>query len=91
MAALYEQRLDLLGEATQDRLTSPPRLLACEAAASAYRAALDAGAAAAWLSGSGPTVAVVAAEDRVAPVTAALVDSGAVLELPIDQLGAMAV
>lgn len=87
MAALYEQRIDLLGQATQDRLHQPPRLRACEASAAAHRTMLELGAAAAWLSGSGPTIAAVVTEDRIAPITEALSPSGAVLHLPLDIVG----
>jgi homoserine kinase len=87
VAALYEQRLDLLGEATQDRLHQPQRFAAAPAVAEAHRAALAAGAAAAWLSGSGPTIAVAAPEDRVGPITDALCETGKVLNLAIDTDG----
>ena len=90
VAALYEGRIDLLAEATRDRLHQPARLLACRAAATAHRTMLEAGAAAAWLSGSGPTIAAVASEDRVDAIVAALGDTGAVLELPLDVDGAVA-
>jgi homoserine kinase len=89
MSALYEQRLDLLAEATEDRLHQPPRFEACPQAAAAHRTALEAGAAAAWLSGSGPTVAVVAATEQVSAVTEALAVSGSVLHLPVDETGAV--
>ena len=89
MVALYEQRPDLLAEATRDRLHQPARLLACEAAARAHRTMLDRGADAAWLSGSGPTIAAVAAPDRVESIAEALASSGAVLQLPLDLDGAV--
>lgn len=91
MAAMYEQRLDLLHEATQDRLHQPPRLAACDMASKAYYGALEAGAAAAWLSGSGPTVAIVAPETAVAEISAVLGESGKVLALEVDQQGAIPV
>lgn len=89
VAAFYEQRMDLLAEATRDRLHQPARLLACEASGQAYQTMLDHGAAAAWLSGSGPTIAAIAAEDRIGPITEALGSTGAVLQLPLDELGAV--
>lgn len=91
IAAIYEGRLDLLREATQDRLHQPPRLAACEVANKAYEAALEAGAAAAWLSGSGPTIAIVAPEEAVSAITAVLGESGAVLNLESDEEGAIPV
>lgn len=91
MAALYESRLDLLGPATADRLHQPPRFLAAESSAKAYESALQAGAAAAWLSGSGPTVAVVVDDDHLDEVRRVLGESAAVMELAVDDQGAIAV
>ena len=88
IAAVYEQRLDLLSEATQDRLHQPQRLAACDPVDKAYRAAVEAGASAVWLSGSGPTLAIVATEDAVGPISSVLSDTGKVLALEIDQEGA---
>jgi len=51
LSAVYEQRLDLLKTATQDRLHQPDRLSRCELTAKAYEAAYQSGAAAVWLSG----------------------------------------
>ena len=89
IAALYEQRIDLLATATEDRLHQPERLVACEPAGQAYRLAIEAGAAAAWLSGSGPTIAVVAEPERIGAISDALCATGKVLELPIDTIGAI--
>jgi len=91
MAAMYEQRLDLLRTATQDRLHQPSRFIDCEMAGKAYEIAMQAGAAAAWLSGSGPTIAVVVDDDNRAAVTDALSESGRVLDLPVDEVGAVIV
>lgn len=89
MAAVYEQRLDVLRLATQDRLHQPERLAQCDPAAHAYETALGAGAAAAWLSGSGPTIAVVVDEvDRVV-VEKVLSETGSVLTLDVDYSGAI--
>ncbi len=88
IAAIYEQRLDLLHEATQDRLHQPQRLAACGPVDKAYRTAVEAGAAAVWLSGSGPTLAIVAADHAVEPISSVLSDTGKVLALDIDQQGA---
>lgn len=91
IAAIYEGRLDLLNQATQDRLHQPERFAACDMSAKAYTAALEAGAAAAWLSGSGPTVAVVAADDQLDAVSTVLAETGKVLPLIIDETGAIPV
>ena len=89
MAAVYEQRLDLLATATEDRLHQPQRFVSCELAAKAYETAMQAGAAAAWLSGSGPTVAIVSGDDSKPVVVDALAESGRVLDLEVDQIGAV--
>ncbi len=91
VAAMYEGRLDLLRQATEDRLHQPPRFASCPMADAAYRAALDAGAAAAWLSGSGPTVAIVADDGSVGAVSEALGVTGKVLDLAMDVEGAVPV
>ncbi len=89
VAAVYEQRLDLLATATQDRLHQPSRFADCEQSAKAYEIALQAGASAAWLSGSGPTVAVVVDDENKSSVIDALGESGDVLDLPPDDTGAV--
>lgn len=91
MAAMYEQRVDLLAEATEDRLHQPPRFEACPMAAGAYRSAIEAGAVTAWLSGSGPTVAAVVTDQHLGAVTEALAGTGKVLQLPVDEVGAVPV
>jgi homoserine kinase len=89
VAALYEGDLSLLRRATEDRLHQPHRLGECRVASDAIQAALDCGAAAAWLSGSGPTVGIVAAEDRVDDVVNGLPPNGKVLDLPVDEVGSV--
>ncbi|MGI9612744.1 MAG: homoserine kinase [Acidimicrobiales bacterium] len=89
VAALYEGDLTLLRRATEDRLHQPQRLAQCEVAQKAIQAALDSGAAAAWLSGSGPTVGIVTADDHVESVIAALPPVGRVLDLPVDEVGSI--
>jgi homoserine kinase len=91
IAAIYEGDLGLLRRATEDRLHQPHRLAGCSAAREAIDAALDCGAAAAWLSGSGPAVAVLAAEEAVGAVVDGLPPSGKVLHLDVDQRGAVVV
>lgn len=71
-AAIYEGRLDLLHQATQDQLHQPQRFSQCGESKSAIDIALDAGAAAAWLSGSGPSVAAVVSDDAIEAVKLAL-------------------
>jgi homoserine kinase len=91
MAAIYEGRIDLLARATEDRLHQPQRLATCEPAAKAHEGALAAGAAAAWLSGSGPSVAVVVDDEHRHAVEAVLAESGRVLEPGPDHQGAIPV
>jgi homoserine kinase len=89
IAAVYEGDLSLLGQATQDRLHQPQRLAKCSPARRALEAALDHGAAAAWLSGSGPAIAMIVDPDRVAAVIDALPAEGRVLSLEVDLDGAV--
>jgi homoserine kinase len=62
LAALSRGRYDLLGAAMQDRLHQPYRLPLVPGMARVIEAALEAGAAGAALSGSGPTVAAFCEE-----------------------------
>ncbi len=87
IAALYEQDLSLLRRATEDRLHQPQRLARSVPSARAMDAALDAGAAAAWLSGSGPAVAIVVDGALVDTVTSALPPDGKTLHLDVDERG----
>jgi homoserine kinase len=87
VCALAEDRPDLLRVATEDRLHQPARLAASPASRAALDAALAAGALAAWLSGSGPSVAVVV-DDGQADAVAAALPRGQVLRVAVDQDGA---
>jgi homoserine kinase len=91
VAALYEGDLGLLGRATEDRLHQPPRLARCTPARDAMAVARERGAAAAWLSGSGPAVAIVVDDDHLDAVTSGLPPLGKVLHLEVDQAGAIVV
>lgn len=61
--ALLEGDLELLGEVMQDRLHQPYRLKLIPGAAAAIEAAIQSGAAAAALSGAGPSVIAFGLED----------------------------
>lgn len=74
--------------ATEDRLHQAARLAAVPASGEALVAALDAGAWAAWLSGSGPSVAMMCESARADEVAAALPDSGHTKVVRIDHEGA---
>ena len=89
LAALYEGDASLLRRATEDRLHQPSRLERCGPAREAIEAALDHGAAAAWLSGSGPAVAIVADEGRLDAIANGLPPIGKVLHLEVDIDGAV--
>lgn len=91
IAAIYEGDLSLLRNATQDRLHQPYRLAKCAPARHALEAALDHGASAAWLSGSGPAIAVIVGSDQVGAVVDALPAEGKVLHLDVDLDGAVLV
>lgn len=87
VAALAGGRLDLLREATRDRLHQDVRLAKVPRSAEALRIFLDAGAWCSWLSGSGPTVAAMCAADDAAALSARLPE-GRVLALTVDRVGA---
>ena len=77
--------------ATEDRLHQPTRLPGVPRSAAALAAALDAGVWAAWLSGSGPTVAMLCEPARAEQLAAALPDDGHTKVLRIDHAGATVV
>lgn len=89
MAAIYENRPDLLAQATRDRLHQPARLAAAPGSNEALVAGLAAGAVAGWLSGSGPTVALAVNGTCIDAVADALPPGGAVMRLDIDERGAV--
>ncbi len=80
--------VDLLRLATDDRLHQRIRLEREPGSAGAMQAGLDAGAWATWLSGSGPTVAMLCESSRVGEVASALPATGHVKLLHIDHEGA---
>ena len=77
----------LLIGATDDRLHQRVRLSFVPDAAVALDAGVAAGAWCGWLSGSGPTVALLSAADTAAAVIAALPESGHVKQLRIAEGG----
>ncbi len=89
VAALAAGDVDVLREATRDRLHQDVRLAAAEPSREALEAALAAGAWAAWLSGSGPTVAAMCAVDDAERLAAALPATGHTKLLRIDHGGAV--
>ena len=80
-----------LRAATDDRLHQPTRLRAVPQSAAAIQAGLDAGVWAAWLSGSGPTVAMLCESARSDEVAEALPAGGHTKQLRIDHEGAVVV
>jgi homoserine kinase len=80
--------VDALRDAVDDRLHQPARFQAVPASAEAHRAALDAGAWCAWLSGSGPTVAAMCALHQAEALAAALPADGHTKVLRVDHCGA---
>ncbi len=87
VAALATGDVAALRDATQDRLHQDVRLAMVPDTKRAIHAALDAGAWAAWLSGSGPTMACICEPSRVDKVAASLPRSGKVHRLHIDVSG----
>ena len=87
VAALATGDAAALHDATQDRLHQDVRLAMVPDTKRAIRAAMDSGAWAAWLSGSGPTMACMVDPRRIDQVVAALPRNGQVLRLQIDASG----
>lgn len=78
----------LLTAATADRIHQRERLARIEGGDTAIAGGVEAGAWCGWLSGSGPTVALLCPADRVADVVAALPRGGHSKQLAIDRIGA---
>ena len=91
MGALASGDISVLRIATQDRIHQDIRLANAPGSKAALDAALSTNAWCAWLSGSGPTVAVMCAKSDAKQIAAQLPQSGDVLELSIDQHGAVIV
>jgi len=87
VAGLATGRLDVLRLGTQDRLHQDARLEAYPGTRQALEAALDAGALAAWLSGSGPSMACWCRPGETDGVVDALPAQGRTLVLDIDRSG----
>jgi homoserine kinase len=88
VAALAAGDVDALRTATEDRLHQDRRLARVPDSRAAMEAALDAGAWAAWLSGSGPSVAAFADPASTAGIARALPVTGRVETFSIDDQGA---
>jgi homoserine kinase len=91
MGALASGDIKVLRKATQDRIHQDIRLANAPGSKAALEAALLTNAWCAWLSGSGPTVAVMCAKSDAKQIATQLPQSGEVLELTIDQHGAVIV
>jgi homoserine kinase len=89
VAALAAGDVAALREATRDRLHQEVRLRAAEPSRVAIDTALASGAWAAWLSGSGPTVAVMCAVDEADDLAASMPAGGHAKVLRIDHGGAV--
>jgi homoserine kinase len=89
VAALAAGDVGVLREATRDRLHQDMRLAAAAPSKAALEAALAHGAWAAWLSGSGPTVAAMCAVDEAEGLAAALPADGHTKIVRIDHAGAV--
>jgi homoserine kinase len=89
VAALAAGDVDALAAATQDRLHQDGRLAARPESRDALERGRAAGAWCGWLSGSGPTIALLCPLDTTDVVGAALPDTGSVKVLRIDHEGAV--
>ena len=90
VAAMVTGDVSALADATHDRLHQDVRLAIVPDTKRAMRAALDAGAWASWLSGSGPSMACLCDTARVEQVAASLPREGQVHRLTIDMNGPIA-
>jgi len=90
VAACANGDVAALRAATEDRLHQQLRLEQVPESAAALDAALAAGAWAAWLSGSGPTIAAICDPGRAEEIAAVLPESGHVKLLRIDHEGVVA-
>jgi homoserine kinase len=88
IAALSSGDMDALKDASQDRLHQSYRFGASPQSSTAIDAALAAGAWAAWLSGSGPTVAAFCHPDLARAIMDSLPPGGRTQQLRIDNDGA---
>jgi homoserine kinase len=88
VAALSTGDVDALRRATEDRLHQDLRMAAAAPSRVALGAGLDAGAWCGWLSGSGPTVALLCAPGDAEAIGAALPAEGEVKVLGVDREGA---
>jgi homoserine kinase len=75
VAAMAAKRFDLLDEATNDVVHQPQRAALFPPLFDIFAAAKRAGAAAAWLSGAGSSVAAICAGDEGRAVAAAMLDT----------------
>jgi homoserine kinase len=89
VAALSAGAVDVMRAATEDRLHQNRRLARAHETRVAIDAMLDAGAFAAWLSGSGPSAAAFCDRDDAVRIAAALPNDGRALVLDIDDQGAV--
>ena len=89
VAALVAGDIGALRTATDDRIHQTLRLAGAQPSRDALTAALDAGAWAAWLSGSGPSVAVMCAVENAESIAGRLPSEGHSKILRIDRTGAV--
>jgi len=87
VAALAAGAVDTMRVATEDRLYQDRRLARAHDARLAIEAALAAGAYAAWLSGSGPSIAAFVEPDRAEAIAGMLPSDGRARVLAIEADG----
>lgn len=88
VAAIERDEPALLPGSTSDRLHQEERLAAIPSAQEALDRGVAAGAWCGWLSGSGPTIALLVDADRESAVVDALPAGGQIEQLRIDRVGA---
>lgn len=90
VAAMTTGDVAALHDASLDKIHQDVRLAVVPDTKRAMRMALEAGAWAAWLSGSGPTMACIVDPARAAHVAASMPEGGVVHRLRIDENGPVA-
>lgn len=87
VAALASGDVNVLDTATDDRLHQPARLASVPGSAAALASGRSLGAWCGWLSGSGPTVALMCAPSDADRIARGLPDGGHTKVLAIDRVG----
>jgi|GEM_PF-6248198 len=87
VSSLYENRFEHLRVATQDKIHQNIRLQASPESEKVLLHALNSGVDAVWLSGGGPSIAMIASAEQQKIIKSGLPELGLAIELEVDNLG----